>query len=658
MAVKSLLMMNLVCQRKYLDDVLMDLVLSENCAFIDTFIEIDAGEFTIGITEEHAEEILGMESIVPHESNKEIKAYITKMEELIVKLGLYSDSDWPQIGEREEFESLKGKVDELYGQLVGLMEGIQSAEEYRAKLNEYAYFKQLTEIDIDFHELSQLKHFTMKIGCLKRDMAKKISLNYENIQAIVMHVGAYQDSELYIVVSPKRLDLEMERILKSVNFQELPLPVEYLNKPVTTVQNLETAMRETEMHLEVLKEESGKLVGERREFIGELCSKLEWEQVLDQIRVKVAVTKNFAYLSAWIPAGERSTFEDLLSKYKDIVLSFKSADEVSPRIPIPTRIKNHPFFQPFEMLVNMYGVPSYNELDPTVFFGVAYMILFGAMFGDLGQGALIMLLGVVLKHRISADFSAILTRIGLGSMAFGILYDSFFGYEHVISAILPLSFYLRPIDNINLVLILAVCIGIVLIYFSFTYSVLNKLKIGDYEEAFFGKNGINGIILFTLILLLVYGYASGWTLYSARIPAAVIGVSVTVLLAKRPIANKFFGMQTEYEEDAKTYYIEGGFNVFEVFLTLLSNCISFVRVGAFALNHVGLFIAFHTLASMIGGVGGNLVMFVVGNVIIIGLEGLIVFIQGLRLFYYELFSKYYSGEGVLFLPEKFRGCLK
>lgn len=310
------------------------------------------------------------------------------------------------------------------------------------------------------------------------------------------------------------------------------------------------------------------------------------------------------------------------------------------------------------MLVNMYGVPSYNELDPTVFFGIAYMILFGAMFGDLGQGALIMLMGMILKRRISADFSAILTRIGMGSMVFGVLYDSFFGYEHVISAVLPLPFYLRPIDNINLVLILAVCVGIVLIYFSFTYSVLNKLKIGDYEEAFFGKNGINGIILFTLILLLVYGYASGWTLYSARIPAAVIAVSVVVLLAKRPLANKFFSMQAEYEEDAKTYYIEGGFNVFEVFLTLLSNCISFVRVGAFALNHVGLFIAFHTLASMIGGVGGNLAMFVVGNVIIIGLEGLIVFIQGLRLFYYELFSKYYSGEGVLFLPEKFRGCLK
>ena len=83
---------------------------------------------------------------------------------------------------------------------------------------------------------------------------------------------------------------------------------------------------------------------------------------------------------------------------------------------------------------------------------------------------------------------------------------------------------------------------------------------------------------------------------------------------------------------------------------MLSNTLSFIRVGAFALTHVGLFLAFETLAKMIGGGVGGIVVLILGNVLIIVLEGLIDFIQCLRLQFYELFSKYYTGDGEEFVP--------
>ena len=83
---------------------------------------------------------------------------------------------------------------------------------------------------------------------------------------------------------------------------------------------------------------------------------------------------------------------------------------------------------------------------------------------------------------------------------------------------------------------------------------------------------------------------------------------------------------------------------------MLSNTISFIRVGAFALNHAGLFIAFVTMANMMKSSIGSIAVLVIGNIIVIGLEGLVVFIQGLRLEYYELFSKYYEGGGVEYKP--------
>jgi V/A-type H+-transporting ATPase subunit I len=357
-------------------------------------------------------------------------------------------------------------------------------------------------------------------------------------------------------------------------------------------------------------------------------------------------------MSVWIPEEEKTNFESMLSKHQELSLFFKRAEEVSPRIEIPTMLVNNRFFQPFEILVNMYGVPSYNEIDPTAFFGLAYIFIFGAMFGDLGQGLVIMLAGLYLQKRRKMDFGAILSRIGIGSMIFGLCYDSLFGYEEIISKYIPLPYYVRPIDNINLVLILAVGAGVLLLLISYLYSIVNKLKIGDYEEGILGKNGINGVILFLMILYAAYGMILGGEDFRLMVPLAVIGINVILLIVKEPLINKLMGKDRLYSEAKSEYFVESGFNIFEIFLSLLSNCISFVRVGAFALNHVGLFIAFHTLANMIGGFGGNVAMFVIGNIVILGLEGLIVFIQGLRLFYYELFSKYYSGEGILFVPDR------
>jgi V/A-type H+-transporting ATPase subunit I len=92
----------------------------------------------------------------------------------------------------------------------------------------------------------------------------------------------------------------------------------------------------------------------------------------------------------------------------------------------------------------------------------------------------------------------------------------------------------------------------------------------------------------------------------------------------------------------------------ETLLSILSNTMSFMRVGAFALNHVGFFMAFHALADIVGGTGSIVVMFF-GNILIIALEGLIVAIQGLRLEYYELFSKFFEGNGTEFKPFKIKG---
>lgn len=652
MAIKKLAMANVVCHRDGLDEIIRDLILLEKCEFIDTFLEINEGEFSIGISEENADEILDMEDIVPLKENKEIKQVIQNLDLTLMSLNYKPDVTKKHMRGDQNFEKLKEEVDALSIKFSNLTDEVSHSIRKLEKLNELRVIECLKNIDIDFEELENLSYFTMKFGFLTREKAKRVSQNYDHIKAIVLHVGTFEEKEVYIVLSPKSLDIEMGRILRSTDFVEIKLGDAFLGTPKAMIERNKSETAKYQKRLIEIQELTKKDIKESSESIDILYSKLIMESRIDQIRTKVAVTENFAYISAWIPEAFKDKLDAVLERTSEILVSYKNSNEVSSNISVPTFLKNNAFFKPFEMLVNMYGVPNHNESDPTMFFGLAYTFMFGAMFGDLGQGIVIILAGLLLRKKVNADFCGILTRIGIGSMFFGILYDSFFGYERLISKILPFPIYIRPIDNINLMLILSIIAGLILVYISYGYSIVNKLRLGDLEEGVFGRNGINGVVLLTSILVLVYEQVMNLNFIPNLFMYGIIGISVILLLIKQPLTNAIHKEERLYDEGAGSYYVESGFDLLETFLSILSNTASFIRIGAFALNHVGLFIAFHTLAEMIGSTGGNILMFFVGNVIIIALEGLVVFIQGLRLFYYELFSKYYTGEGVQFAPDK------
>ena len=653
MAIQKLDMMNVVCRRETLDEKLRQLILLEKVEFIDSFLEINEGDFNIGISEENADEILDMEDIYPIKENKEIKQLTTRFEHTLEQLEIQPLLDKKWIQPQLNFQKLSDEIDAFCCKYAVLTEEITAVKDQIEKLNHLKIVDCMKHVEVDFSVLFDLEFFSVKFGFLTREKAKRISQNYDHIKAIALHVGTYEEKELYLILSPKSLDVEMGRILRSTDFVEMMIVPDLLGSPQMMMEKIKQRSAELTVRLSELQEMTKRELLDNQNYIHMLYSSLHLEMKMDLVRIKVAVTENLAYISAWIPRNEHESVKLALGESTQTLIDIKKSEDVNATLQVPTYLKNNRFFKPFESLVGMYGTPSHDEIDPTPFFGIAYMFLFGAMFGDLGQGLLIAVFGFLLRKRLAGGFGELLVRIGLGSMAFGILYDSFFGYEHIISKIMPSLFYLRPIDNINTMLIASIIIGLVLVFVSYLYSIINKLRLGDLEEGIFGRNGLNGLILLTTIVLMISGIFIKHELLPALFYEIIIGSCLVLLIIKQPLTNAILKKDRLYDESPGAYYVESGFDLFETLLSLLSNTISFIRIGAFALNHVGLFIAFHTLANMIGGVSGNIIMFIIGNAIIIGLEGLVVFIQGLRLFYYELFSKYYSGEGVLFTPDKF-----
>jgi V/A-type H+-transporting ATPase subunit I len=129
-------------------------------------------------------------------------------------------------------------------------------------------------------------------------------------------------------------------------------------------------------------------------------------------------------------------------------------------------------------------------------------------------------------------------------------------------------------------------------------------------------------------------------------------LSLIVMLIKEPLANLVLDNRPLIRGDISSYLTESIFEGVETVLGTLSNAISFIRVGAFAINHAGLFLAFLVMSELTTNTVLKIIILILGNLLILSLEGLIVFIQGLRLQYYEMFSKYFQGGGVPFNPVK------
>ncbi|WDC83456.1 V-type ATPase 116kDa subunit family protein [Caloramator sp. mosi_1] len=349
-------------------------------------------------------------------------------------------------------------------------------------------------------------------------------------------------------------------------------------------------------------------------------------------------TNEFFYMSGWIPSFKKKALSRRLGDFENkLIIIYKEHKNLREGLEPPTCIYNGFLLRPFESVVKLYGVPSYNELDPTAFVGLSYMFLFGAMFGDVGQGLVLLIIGLILEKKKSRpNLGGVLARLGISSTIFGFLYGSVFGFEDIIGALL-----VRPMASIDKVLIWAVGIGVFLLSVGFVYNLVNCFRKRDIENGLFSRNGLAGLFFYWLLLYLVVSKVSGFkTIIPSSLITLILVVLLLLMLFKEPLTNLIKGEEKLYSESKSDYYIEGGFGVLETLLSMLSNTLSFIRVGAFAINHVGLFIAFETLAKMMGNELESILMIIFGNVVIIGLEGLIVFIQGLRLEYYELFSKF------------------
>lgn len=444
------------------------------------------------------------------------------------------------------------------------------------------------------------------------------------------------DDESYLLIYPKQVKEDVSRSINTLGFIDKEIPKDFF------IDSIDDEKFKVNQRLEEVNKEIKNINSDYEDLLENIPYSLDYSKKANDLKNNMAHGIDYFYLSGWVPESKLEKFQNLQSKHKNTLITSKKVSEVSEQP--PTRLKNNHFVKPFEYMVNMYGPPSYDEIDPTPFFAITYMLLYGLMFGDLGQGLVFLGLGFWLSKK-NETFGALLKRIGISASVFGLMYGSFFGREDLIPALL-----IKPFDNIMTVLIASVAFGVTLMVISYIIGIYNKVHLQkNIEEGIFGKEGLAGLMMMTSFIIIVLAIVNVGPI-PKNLGIILLILSIVMIIFKQPIARKLEGNKRLYDQAKGDYYLEGSFSVIEALLSVFSNLVSFTRVGAFAINHVGLYMAFEVMAKLIGGGIKGFIILVIGNIFIIGLEGMIVGIQGLRLEFYEMFSKYYEGNGRLFRP--------
>lgn len=508
-------------------------------------------------------------------------------------------------------------------------------------------------------DMKAILHFEF-VRCRFGRVPKQYYTNFENYVYDHLETVFYpcsKDDEyvwgVYFVPRPQKH--KVNAVFSSMHFERTYIEDIYDGTPAASYEDYGRKLAKVQARIQECKEEMGRILQADAAKILSAKDRLEKLSVNFDVRKVAGCIKekqdNFYILCGWMTEQDAASLQKEVENDEDLYCIIED-DQNEIQCKPPTKLRNPKFIQPFEMYVKMFGLPGYRELDPTLFVAITYPFIFGAMFGDVGQGFCLMLGGFLLYHFKKMDLAAIIGTAGIFSILFGFLYGSFFGFEEV----LP-SLWLKPVDammdvpmlgKMNTVFVVAIAFGMILNLVAMVLHIISGLRQHSLEETLLDANGLAGFVFYAAIFVTIMLFLNGKSFPGTMVMVLLFGVPLLIVFLKEPIAN-LIEKRPAIEGSKPMFFVQAFFELFEICLSYFSNTLSFVRIGAFAVSHAAMMEVVLMLAETEAG-SPNWIVVVLGNIFVCAMEGLIVGIQVLRLEYYELFSRFYKGDGKAFVP--------
>ncbi len=540
--------------------------------------------------------------------------------------------------------------------------------------------KRLELLESQLRQLEPISHINYEVGTLRNssflhsilgvieeDKVDRLQTSLSRVPHVFFTLKDDPKKPIVWLLGPRSASDNLDRAAKSAFLNPLSLPDELNGTPEQITATLTKGIEDAKKKISELETVLGKLAEKYKSELKELLWDAHISRVMADAIVRFGQLRHTYVVVGWVPAAD---LENLTMRLKqaspEILIEAIPTSRTGHHSGVPVALMNNKWLKPIQDLVTTFGRPSYGELDPTLLIALSFPILYGAMFGDLGQGLILMLVGVLAHNKIFMkslqSLGLLLVYCGFFASIFGALYGSIFGFEgHLIEEYLHFHFepiWISPLENILTILGLAIDAGIVILLFSYLLSLFNMIRARDWAHFWFGHTGVVAICFYLCFLTVLNGLL-GTTPIAPKIAAAIsqLPLPFNILTPVFAFGVMFNGLFRNIAEGHRPL-IEGGFgmffvtsfmDLFEGTISMLSNTLSFVRVGAFAVAHGGLSLAIFSLAGTEPGLKFWITI-LLGNIFIIGFEGLIVYIQTMRLHYYEILGKFFHGGGMRFEP--------
>lgn len=510
--------------------------------------------------------------------------------------------------------------------------------------------KNVSTMEINFDDLFSCRYLKIRVGRMPKQSVEKLQY-YNNRPYIFKEFNKDEHYCWCMYITTLRYEGEVDNIFSSLHFERVRIPDFVHGTPEGAVKELEEDIQKDQEHLDHVIDTEKRFIEESAARLSELYAKLQCLNQTYEVQKYVVLLGERASISGFVPEEDVENVKQQFADIANVEVEVRPAHSDS-RLTPPTKLKNNWFVRPFETFVEMYGMPCYEDFDPTPFVALTYCLLFGIMFADVGQGLALSLIGYIAYKKLNMRLGEVGMRIGIFSAFFGLVFGSVFGNEEVLNPMFhALGFAEKPFEVMdgNFVMPLLICaisIGAVLILISMLINITQNIKNKHLGKALFSQNGVAGFVLYgSLLVGVALQMGMGIEVLTLPYILILIGIPAVLIFMQEPL-ERLMEHEAPFPSGFGGFFMEAFFEMFEICLTFLANTMSYLRVGGFVLSHAGMMLVVSTLMSMVGN--ASPVVFVLGNIFVMVLEGMIVGIQVLRLEFYEMFSRYFDGNGIAF----------
>ena len=553
---------------------------------------------------------------------------------------------------------------------------LTAADEEKRAVSAYKEALAFTNLKVSYSDLESLSFLTLRIGKIDPEKIDDLRARLGS-RGIIVKLG--DDDSRILAASSKKARFALDGELKEAGFTELQVPKDFKGIPDEVLLTLERNKTEAAAALEEIQTERRNFAETHKDELYRLLQIYSIGSQIYSVENSLESTEFVYRITGWIPAFLiRKVMKDLdeLTQSRAGIREFLPTEVpsvISGQEKVPVQVKHGKIVSNFERMIFSYGSPLYGTIDPTPFVALFFTVLFGIMFGDAGQGLCFLIIGILCclkKIKISGweKFGGIFCCIGISSTIMGLLTGEFFANETLLRPFAlwvtglfgtphaPILHMMPSSDPASITRMFAffgftISIGFIINSCGLIINIINQFSLRRIGKALFGKTGISGAVFFWYVII----FAVRVALFK-HAPAAydwvIISVSLFLTACSEIFQRLVDGERPILENGLFSAVIGAVVEIIEVISSYLSNTVSFVRVGAFALAHAVLGYIINTFVELAPGAGGIAVA-ILGNAIVVVLEGMIVAIQVVRLQYYEFFSKFFSETGREFKPFSF-----